>query len=91
MTITWANFLRSQAAAILAMDFIETVTLTGRASTSLPPSTTPADVCTLGTTAHPTHAWVTQAILNLLVDLEESGYSRRSDFSSVTATPNILR
>ena len=28
--VRWADFLRSQAEAILAMDFIETVTLTGR-------------------------------------------------------------
>jgi hypothetical protein len=29
-TVTWAPFLRSQAQAILAMDFIETVTLSGQ-------------------------------------------------------------
>jgi transposase len=29
-TVTWADFLRSQTEAILAMDFIETVTLTGQ-------------------------------------------------------------
>jgi hypothetical protein len=29
-TVTWVDFLRSQAEAILAMDFIETVTLTGQ-------------------------------------------------------------
>jgi transposase len=29
-TVTWAAFLRSQAEAILAMDFIETITLTGQ-------------------------------------------------------------
>ena len=29
-TVTWADFLRSQSEAILAMDFIETVTLTGQ-------------------------------------------------------------
>jgi transposase len=29
-TVTWADFLRSQAEAILAMDFIETVMLTGQ-------------------------------------------------------------
>ena len=30
MKVTWASFLRSQAEAILAMDFVETVTLTGQ-------------------------------------------------------------
>lgn len=34
----------------------------------------------LGTTAHPTHAWVTQAIRNVLMDLEESGYLARIRF-----------
>jgi len=32
---TWADVLRSQANALVAADFIETVTLTGYASTSL--------------------------------------------------------
>lgn len=31
-TVTWAEFLRSQAEVVLAMDFVETVTLTGAAS-----------------------------------------------------------
>ncbi|MFI7642678.1 hypothetical protein [Nonomuraea sp. NPDC049400] len=39
---TWADFLRSQAEALLACDFIETVTLDGRVSTSWPSSSTPA-------------------------------------------------
>ena len=29
-TVTWVDFLRSQAEAVLAMDFVETVTLTGQ-------------------------------------------------------------
>ncbi|WP_313888343.1 helix-turn-helix domain-containing protein [Lentzea alba] len=29
-TVTWAEFLRSQAEVVLAMDFVETVTLTRR-------------------------------------------------------------
>jgi putative transposase len=32
---TWAGFLRSRAGALLACDFLETITLTGRACTSL--------------------------------------------------------
>jgi putative transposase len=33
---TWADFLRSQADALLACDFLETVTLSGRRITSSP-------------------------------------------------------
>ncbi|WP_218148398.1 helix-turn-helix domain-containing protein [Lentzea xinjiangensis] len=73
-TVTWADFLRSQAEAILAMDFVETVTLTGQRQYILA-AIHHADrrVPILGATAHPTHAWVTQAIRNLM-DLEDSGH-----------------
>ncbi len=52
---TWADFLSSQAEALLACDFIETVTLDGRRQYIL----TVIDHATrrvrlLGTTAHPT-------------------------------------
>jgi transposase InsO family protein len=74
-TVTWAGFLRSQAEAILAMDFIETVTLTGQRQYILAViHHAGRRVRILGTTAHPTHAWVTQAIRNLLMDLEDTGY-----------------
>ncbi|GAA3862643.1 hypothetical protein GCM10022243_31430 [Saccharothrix violaceirubra] len=43
-TVTRADFLRSQAEAILAMDFIETVTLTGQRQYISPSSTTPVGV-----------------------------------------------
>jgi transposase InsO family protein len=73
-TVTWAAFLRSQAEAILAMDFIETVTLTGQRQYILAAiHHASRRVRILGTTAHPTHAWVTQAIRNLLMDLEDNG------------------
>ncbi|MFG2656943.1 integrase core domain-containing protein [Streptomyces sp. NPDC048425] len=73
-TVTWADFLRSQAQAILSMDFIEAVTLTGQRQYILA-AVHHADrrVRILGTTAHPTHAWVTQAIRNLVMDLEDAG------------------
>ncbi|MEV5718174.1 hypothetical protein AB0L41_30170 [Amycolatopsis mediterranei] len=70
-TVRWADFLRSQAEAILAMDFIETVTLTGQRQYILAAiHHAGRRVRILGTTAHPTHAWVTQAVRNLLMDLQ---------------------
>ncbi|MCR3752248.1 Integrase core domain-containing protein [Lentzea californiensis] len=73
-TITWADFLRSQAEAILAMDFIETVTLTGQRQYILAAiHHASRRVWIVGTTAHSTHAWVIQAIRNLLMVLEETG------------------
>jgi hypothetical protein len=69
---TWAGFLSSQAEALLACDFLETVTLTG------------ARMCVLGVIEHhtrrirvlgvagpPTAAWVTQAARNLVMALED--------------------
>jgi transposase len=80
-TITWASFIRSQAEAILAMDFIETVTLTGQRQYILAAlHHAGRRVRILGTTAHPTHTWVTQAIRNLLMDLEDAGSLARVRF-----------
>jgi len=71
---TWAGFLRSQADALLAMDFIETVTLTGQRQYILAAiEHTTRRIRVLGTTAHPTAAWVTQTIKNLAMDLEDTG------------------
>jgi transposase InsO family protein len=74
-TVRWADFLRSQAEAILAMDFIETVALTGRRQYILAAvHHAGRRVRVLGATAHPTHAWVTQAVRNLLMDLADAGH-----------------
>ncbi|GLY70026.1 integrase core domain-containing protein [Amycolatopsis taiwanensis] len=80
-TVTWAAFLRSQAEAILAMDFIETITLTGQRQYILAAIHHAGKrVRVLGVTAHPTHAWVTQAVRNLLMDLEDTGHLARIRF-----------
>src|SRR4051794_38791462 len=75
---TWAAFLRSQAEALLAADFIETVTLTGDRMFILA-VIEHASRCirVLGVTAHPTAAWVTQAARNLVMDLQDVGSNAR--------------
>ncbi|MDX8056195.1 integrase core domain-containing protein [Lentzea sp. BCCO 10_0798] len=80
-TVTWAEFLRSQAEVVLAMDFIETVTLTGARQYILAAvHHAGRRVRILGTTAHPTHAWVTQAVRNLLMHIEDAGSLARVRF-----------
>ncbi|TCO61888.1 integrase core domain-containing protein [Actinocrispum wychmicini] len=81
VSVTWADFLRSQAKAILAMDFIETVTLTGVRQYILAViHHASRRVHILGTTTHPIHAWVTRAVRNLLMDLEDAGHLVRVRF-----------
>jgi putative transposase len=71
---TWAQFLRSQAEALLAADFIETVTLTGTRMYILAViEHASRRVRVLGATVHPTAAWVTQTARNLVMDLDEAG------------------
>ncbi|WP_214108289.1 hypothetical protein [Acrocarpospora catenulata] len=70
---TWADFLRSQADALLACDFIETVTLDGRHQYILAViDHATRRIRVLGTTAHPTTNWVVQAVKNLVMDLEDA-------------------
>jgi putative transposase len=71
---TWTQFLRSQAEALLAADFIETVTLAGTRMYILAViEHASRRIRILGATAHPTTAWVTQAARNMVMDLEDTG------------------
>ncbi|MFI9588593.1 integrase core domain-containing protein [Streptomyces sp. NPDC052236] len=75
---TWANFLRSQADALLACDFLETVTLSGaRLYVFAVIEHASRRIRVLGATAHPTAAWVAQAARNLVMDLEDAGCRAR--------------
>ncbi len=77
-TATWANFLRSQAGALLACDFSETVTLTGaRLYVLAVVEHASRRIRVLGATPHPSASWVAQAARNLLMDLEDAGSRAR--------------
>jgi transposase InsO family protein len=71
---TWTQFLRSQADAMLAADFIETVTLTGARMYILAViEHASRRIRILGATAHPTAVWVAQTARNLVMDLDDAG------------------
>ena len=75
---TWTDFLRSQADALIACDFFETVTLSGaRLYVFAAIEHTNRRIRILGATAHPTASWVAQAAKNLVMDLEDAGCQAR--------------
>jgi putative transposase len=75
---TWADFLRSQADALLACDFFDTVTVSGaRLYVFAVIEHAHRRIRVLGATAHPTTSWVTQAARNLIMDLEDIGCRAR--------------
>src|SRR5690242_2425156 len=78
-TATWADFLRSQAGALLACDFFETVTLSrARIYVLAVIEHASRRIRILGATPHPTACRVAQAAKNLVMDLQDVG--RRARF-----------
>jgi transposase len=70
----WAEFLRSQAQGILALDFFTADLLNGTkvyVLAAIEHGTRRIRI--LGATGHPVQAWVVQQARNLLMDLEDAG------------------
>jgi transposase InsO family protein len=75
---TWADFLRSQAEALLACDLFEVRTLTGaRLHVFAVIEHASRRVRVMGATAHPTADWIVQLGRNLVMDLEDAGSRAR--------------
>jgi hypothetical protein len=93
---TWADFLRSQAEALLACDLFEVRTLTGaRLYVFAVIDHATRRVRILGATAHPTAKWIVQLARNLLMDLQDAGTRarfliRHHDSKFTAAFDNLL-
>lgn len=75
---SWSDFLRSQAGALLACDFLETVTLSGaRLYVFAVIEHAGRRIRIVGATARPTAVWVTQAAKDLVMDLEGAEWRAR--------------
>ncbi len=74
----WADFLRSQAEALLACDLFEVRTLTGaRLYVFAVIEHASRRVRVMGATAHPTADWIVQLGRNLVMDREDAGSKAR--------------
>jgi hypothetical protein len=74
---TWADSPRSQADALLASNFFETVTLCGaRMCVPAVIEHHSRRIRVLGATVHLTASWVTHAGRNLVMDLQDTGAGR---------------
>jgi putative transposase len=74
----WTEFLRSQAQAILALDFFTAGLLNGTKVYVLASVEHGSRrVRILGTTEHPVQSWVVQQARNLLMDLADAGIRER--------------
>jgi putative transposase len=70
----WAEFLRSQAQGILALDFLTTGLLNGTKVHVLAViEHGTRRIRILGATEHPVQSWVVQQARNLLMDLQDAG------------------
>jgi len=75
---SWAQFLRSQAEALIAADFVVIDLLDGTKVYVLAViEHASRRVRVLGATAHPVTHWVVQQARNLVMDLEETGVRAR--------------
>jgi len=75
---TWEQFIRAQAAGILATDFFSVDgVLGGRLCVLFVIEVESRVVHVLGVTRHPVEAWVTQVARNFTADLEEAGRQMR--------------
>lgn len=75
---TWTDFLRSQAEALLACDFFETVTLSGtRIFVLAVIEHHTRRIRVMGATAHPCASWVAHPTRNLVMDLQDAGCRAR--------------
>jgi transposase InsO family protein len=75
---TWAQFLRSQAEALLAADFVVIDLLDGTKVYVLAViEHASRRIHVLGATAHPVGDWVIQQARNLLMDIEDAGVHSR--------------